>query len=67
MNDVIKQTKIEVYFAEESGLHNLRLDPEEITLVEIGDGFLKIHDKASRGWHAYNLNIVAHIHYPDNF
>lgn len=29
MNDDIKQTKIEVYFTEESGLHDLRLDPEK--------------------------------------
>lgn len=65
MEDNTKQTKIEVYFTEESGLHDLRLDPEKIASVEIGDGFLRIHDEVSRGWHCYNLNIVEHIHYPE--
>ena len=65
MENSIKQTKIEVYFTERSGLHHLRLDPEKIISVEIADGFLKIHDKESNGWHCYNLNTVTHIHYPN--
>lgn len=61
-----KVTKLEVYFTEESGLINLRLDYKKIISIKIADGFLKIHDRDSSGWHCYNLNIVKHIHYPDN-
>ena len=66
MDENQKQTKIEVYFTEESGLHDLRLDPKKIKSAIISDNFLKIHDKESNGWHCYNLNIVSHIHYPEN-
>ena len=58
------RTYIQVYFTNESGLHDINVKAESVDKILIKDGFLKIHDNYDNGWHCYNIKYVKHFHFP---
>lgn len=61
------QSKLQVYFTEESGLHDISVKAESVDKILVKDGILKIHDLCDDGWHCYNMKYVKHFHFPGGF
>lgn len=61
-NDI--QNQLQVYFTEDSGIYDLKVNGKAIDKIIIKDGYLKIHDSYNDVWHCYNMKYVKHFHFP---
>lgn len=64
--EIKKEETIQINFNEDiSDLRTINVSTDEVDSIIIEDGFLKVHEISSDVWHCYNVNTVAHFHYPD--